>query len=201
MHMDNPGSAETASRALSGKVVDGKALVVRQRSQAPGSGGGGPGKLPVVLCCAAVPKKLACGVHMLSLSALLAQQRPHSAVVSGQLCACSAKPRLGLPVEDCLQNCCWLGLSSCSRSCSSPCICTCSCLVSSPALDSLPAGPPRPDDRSGPKPQFGLGDRDATKLFVGGLIPTANEDMLREVGFLIMRPAGSVSILCCSTKG
>ena len=57
MHMDNPGSAETASRALSGKVVDSKALVVRQRSQAPGSGGGGgPGKLPVVLCCAACPR-------------------------------------------------------------------------------------------------------------------------------------------------
>ena len=39
VHMDNPSSAGSAAQALSGKPVDGKPLVVRQRSEPPGGGG------------------------------------------------------------------------------------------------------------------------------------------------------------------
>ena len=46
IHMDNAQSAASAAQALSGKPVDGKPLVVRQRSEPPGGarqmGGGGP---------------------------------------------------------------------------------------------------------------------------------------------------------------
>ena len=45
VHMDNANSAGSAAQALSGKPVDGKPLVVRQRSEPPGGrpmGGGGP---------------------------------------------------------------------------------------------------------------------------------------------------------------
>ena len=45
VHMDNANSAASAAQALSGKLVDGKPLVVRQRSEPPGGrpmGGGGP---------------------------------------------------------------------------------------------------------------------------------------------------------------
>lgn len=40
MHMDNPESAANAAAAMSGKMIDNRALVVRLRSEGPGKPGG-----------------------------------------------------------------------------------------------------------------------------------------------------------------
>lgn len=41
VHMDNAESASNAAAAMHGKMMDGRALVVRLRSEGPGGGGGG----------------------------------------------------------------------------------------------------------------------------------------------------------------
>lgn len=41
VHMDNADSAARAAAGMSGKMMDGRALVVRLRSEGPGGGGGG----------------------------------------------------------------------------------------------------------------------------------------------------------------
>ena len=106
VHMDNANSAGAASRALTGKVVDGKALVVRQRSEPPGSGPGAAAVKPFGIGDHDASKLFVGGLGPTTTEESLRQvpMPTFMCLVSLLLCVADVKRDQTLPLQCSIQN-------------------------------------------------------------------------------------------------